>query len=455
MQTSAELRARYATIRQLHDRGIWRHGPVRQTNLRLTSTSETPDISVKALESLLGYARDRLDVDLDLQGGGTGCFDLVLGSNGDRGKAIEHAILNDPHFQVLLGEVNVNLARVRLEGGYQAYASHIQFNAGMATNRVRNPNPVVGDLRTCFNAQLADEVSFAVAEFHVLDLARSPGTVPIAHRIWKAVTLGLGDIRNRRESYEVARIDYVDAPAFEALLRQVDAESLVVSLHGYANDFSDAMMSFGKFVNKTRIYQMGHFPILFSWPSPGEPMMYFSDTDMAANSQDPFASVVNLVGRAAGKRSVSAIAHSHGNKILVEVARDRAHQGAKPLFRRMIFVEPDVNAHYMAGKLELLTAATSGMTFYHSENDRALAVAERLFGGKRAGQVGVQVPRQVADSADVEVVDASRVAVGWTKHAPHVDAIEVIHDIRDVIEGKPPLKRGLIPCSGVGCWSIS
>ncbi|WEJ98473.1 MAG: alpha/beta hydrolase [Candidatus Sphingomonas phytovorans] len=421
----------------------------------MTSTSEAPDISVEALESLLGYARDRLDVDLDLQGGGTGCFDLVLGSNGDHGKAIEHAILNDPHFQVLLGEVNVNLARVRLGGGYQAYASHIRFNAGIATNRARNPNPAADDLRTCFNAQLADNVSFAVAEFHILDLARSPGTVPVANRIWKAITLTLGDIRNRREDYEVARIEYMAASGFETLLKHADAQSLILSLHGYANDFSAAMMSFAKFVDKTRIYQMGHFPILFSWPSPGEPMLYLSDTDVAANSQDPFASVVNLIGRAAGDRPIRAIAHSHGNKILVEVARDRANQGAKPLFKRMIFVEPDVNAHYMAGKLELLTAATSGMTFYHSENDRALAIAEMVFKGKRAGQTGVQVPGNIANIADIEVVDASRVAVGWTRHAPHVDAIQVIYDIRDVIEGKPPLKRGLIPCPGVGCWSIS
>ncbi len=451
MAETEGLRARYGSVSALHARGIWRHGPVRATNLRLTSWRDPSEISVETVERFVEYA-EHLGVHLELQGGGAGCFDLVFGSEDDGGKALERAILGDEHFQVLLAEMNVNLARVRLGGGYRAYACHARFNGAIITNRRQRAGITGGEPLRLFGNETADELRFAIAEFHALDFAATPGSA--INRVWKAITLNLGDVRTRRQSYELVRLDLVDAETLKRLLGELTASSFLVCVHGYANDFTSAAGSFAEFIAKTHVYARGYFPILFSWPSPGEPMLYLRDTDEAAISQDSLAEALELVCKGAGDRPVSVMAHSHGNKILVEVGRDRANRGSAPQLRRMILVEPDVEARYMSSRLGLLCKAAQGLTFYHSSNDRALKLAQLLFGNPRAGQIGVSVAADTLIHADIEVIDASGVAEGLTRHSPHVDAIKVIYDIRDALEGASPIRRGLSARPDPKCWAI-
>jgi esterase/lipase superfamily enzyme len=455
MQTFDELRSTFAKIVALYERGTWRYGPIRSVGLRLTSIGTPEDATVDSLAALIDYSRSEFGIDFDLQGGGIGCFDLVLGADGGNTAALENAIVDDPHFQVLLGEMNIHLARLHLPTGTQAYAGYIPITAGLTTNRARAPSGNPANLLELFGPDLGDKVSFGIAEFHVLDFADGESKASLVARVWKKVMLGLGDIRNKRREYNLVKLDLVDDEQFRKLVQAVKAKSLLVSVHGFANDFPAAMTSFGEFVYKTGLDRLGHFPVLFSWPSAGNPLKYLPETEIAANSQLSFAHVINLLSSVSQGRPLSVVAHSHGNRILLEVARDRANLQAQPRLSRLVFVEPDINARYMSERLDQLAAAASGLTFYHSENDMALAIAKRLFQAKRAGQGRISLSKALPSAVSIEVIDASRVASGLVKHSPHVDAAEVIYDIRDALEGKPAVSRGLIPSTERECWSIN
>ena len=451
MQNGDSLNSQFYRIVSLYERGSWRHGPIRATNLRLTSPSGPEEIPFESLERLVDYAQDK-GVLLDIQGGGIGCFDIVLGSDEAKGELLEDLILHDQHFKVLLAEINVNIARVRLNGGYRTYACHTKFHGGIITNRKHSQSSDRGNVTGCFLNDPSEHLSFAIAEFHVLEPNRKPKDT--WNSLWKIVTLGIGQ-STYEPVYEVAAIDIVDSDKFISVIKGINTSSLLVSVHGYANDFNQAVSSFAKFVGKTRVYRNHHFPILFSWPSPGDPLSYFSDTDRAANSQDLLATAIDLVASADKSRVVNVMAHSHGSKMAIEMGRDRANRNDQPKLGRMIFIEPDVNADYMCNKIPLLLKCALGITVYHSKNDWALAISKTIFESARAGRDGFNELERSFENSDIEIIDATKVAKGLTKHAPHVDSIKVVYDIRDTLNRKTPVERDLNPQPSLKCWYIS
>lgn len=454
MQSEQDLRAAYASICSLHERGVWRPGPIRNIGLRLTSMDGPSEAGLAALGRLLRYARTEIGIDFDVQGGGAGCFDVVLGADDGDPQAVENAILSDTHFQTLLAEFNVHLSRLRLPAGSRAYAGFIPIKAGLVTNRQPSaqgkPTEPVGALGSDFT----DQLNFALVEFHILDLKARLEKSAMLKRIWRRINLQLGDIRERRFQSEVARLDFVAGDAFTTLLETVPSKGILLSIHGYANGFESSMASFSKFLYRTGLDRLDHFPILFGWPSEQNPLGYLPQSRVALNCRSALADTIEMLGATARGRQVSVIAHSHGNDMLVAVARDRANANKTPRLDHCVFVEPDVDAQYLSREIDLIMQATERLTIYHSENDRALAIAGALFQDKRAGQIGVQFQGRQLGLEAVEVIDATDVAAGFMKHAPHVDAIEVIYDIRDAIEGRGPEARTLLPGLTARAWRI-
>jgi len=102
-------------------------------------------------------------------------------------------------------------------------------------------------------------------------------------------------------------------------------------------------------------------------------------------------------------------------------------------------VEPDVDETFLEQRLMKLLNICKKLTIYHSENDRALAISSFLFDSKRAGQIGMEL--QSTMTQRVEIIDASKVAQGIMRHAPHVDSPEVINDIHYAIRDTVPKDR--------------
>lgn len=451
MQDFGALSTSFKQAVDLHRRRSWRHGPVQATNLELISWGEPEDVSIEALAELLSYGRE-IGVDLELQGGGSGCFSLIFGSQDDGAAILERAILEDPRFKALLDATNANIARVRHADGYRTFAKYDVVQGGLITNRKRDTDEQQPGLSNFFLGGFFDELTYALVEFHVLD--PNERIERRGKSIWKKIAFSIGFLRDKKQAYEISRIDILNREEFIELIKRVDASSILVSVHGYANSFKAATTSFATLAWKTHIHRNGYFPILFSWPSIGKTIPYHEDTTIAAVSQNYLGAAIETVMSGAGSRSVSVMAHSHGSKMLVEVGRDRAHQAKQPCFKRMIFVEPDVDEKYMSANISAIMRATQGLTLYHTNGDLALKISEIFFGAKRAGQVGVVVDDRHMRTADIEIVDASSAAVDFVKHAPHTNAPKVVCDIREVLQGKPPNSRGLSASPIYKFWVI-
>jgi hypothetical protein len=99
-------------------------------------------------------------------------------------------------------------------------------------------------------------------------------------------------------------------------------------------------------------------------------------------------------------------------------------------------------------KLErTLVDTTDRMVLYHSANDCALKLASILFDSVRAGARGIdsiEIDRIVADR--MQILDASAVAAGLTRHSLHVDSADVINDLYYLFqEIAPDMRHGLRP----------
>ncbi|MEP4336445.1 MAG: alpha/beta fold hydrolase, partial [Roseobacter sp.] len=99
--------------------------------------------------------------------------------------------------------------------------------------------------------------------------------------------------------------------------RKVDQSEVVVFVHGFNNNFSDAAF---------RMAQLGHdleIPgahVSYAWPSRANPLGYGYDQDSSLFARDGLADLLKTV-RAAGQPDVVIIAHSMGGSLLMETFR--------------------------------------------------------------------------------------------------------------------------------------
>ncbi len=428
-------------------------------SLRITSmeleTMATAE-SCERVAGLVSYLEQKSGVSLTLAGGGYGCFDLGFAANGPELTTLSLLIANDPWVHETLNKVNANIVRIKTPDSEEAIGAFTDSQILVGTNR-RPETPWVDSdkgLVNAFGNEFDSATHYCVADVAVLDLTRNQPKQTFRRRVWRAVSLQW--IWRRQTTprrlllKKLTSID--DATAFGKTIRDSATIGTFVMVHGYANNFDAALRSCGIGAYLTRLDQLGRIPVLFSWPSNGNPVLYEKDVNEAEKSLRPFLEFIHTVTRAA-PRPVDLMAHSHGNKILVSAVSDRTCELAGAPLARVLMVEPDVDQEYLRQRVKDLLSAGVRVSLYHSRTDRALKCAEYLASGIRAGRAGVHIDSEVAER--LEVIDATAVARGLSRHAPHVESPEVIRDIHDVIEGTPPQKRfGVRKKKDPGYWEM-
>jgi esterase/lipase superfamily enzyme len=216
-----------------------------------------------------------------------------------------------------------------------------------------------------------------------------------------------------------------------------------VFVHGYNVAFESAVYRTGQIA-----YDLGFdgAPILYSWPSLGDPAKYFEDQNNSEWTTDHLHWFLEDVAAKTGAEYIHVIGHSRGNGPLMQALKAIAvepRHAPLPKFRQIVLTAPDVDAD----AFRLLAQAFGGIaertTLYASANDKALLLSKRFQGYQRAGDVN---PRIVVmpglDSIDVSAVDTS-----FLGHSYVGDNTSVISDIARLLRsGVPPSQRcGLQP----------
>ena len=194
-------------------------------------------------------------------------------------------------------------------------------------------------------------------------------------------------------------------------------------MHGFNNTFEDAAR---------RVAQLAYdldfdgTPMLYSWPSQGSTTAYSVDEASVQISGRRMADFLETVVAQSGAQRIHLIAHSMGNRALIEAMQTylarRAPENRKNIFGQLVFTAPDVDRDYFLDAVGDLDAAAQRTTLYASDTDYAIRSSQFFHGAPRAGTAGdVIVKLSGLDSIDMSSVPAD--SLGHSYFAANAGAL--------------------------------
>jgi esterase/lipase superfamily enzyme len=281
------------------------------------------------------------------------------------------------------------------------------------------------------------------AEPATLNFGSATVSIPRDHRIgdWEKPLLEMFETQDEH----VMLIDVAPAAANEFAKGVQDRvgrskkKEAFVFVHGFNTSFQDA-------ITRTALLaydlEFDGAPIAFAWPSRAVTKEYPADEESAQASIEPLETFLQLVAAQSGAQRIHLIAHSMGNRVLLEALRSLQQRNLQPKnLQHLILTAPDVNVVRFHQLMPHLVSVAGRATLYASSRDRALKVSRDFHDYPRAGEAGKKLPLLAGvDSVDVSAVDTSLIG-----HSYYGDNTSVIADLRDLIRNDtPPAKRACL-----------
>ena len=292
-----------------------------------------------------------------------------------------------------------------------------------------------------------------------LQLGHALITVPKSHQVpqierpW-VYHLPLTNIVIWRESedpkkhFTIKEIREVGEQEFLELVRKRISESnqfkdhALVFIHGFNTSFEFAVFRTAQVAYDLKF---DGAPFLYSWPSKGQLGMqdYSYDRESAGAAEPYFRQFLELVTKQTGAKSVSIIAHSMGNQLLLPVLRDLRRSAPEGVvISQVILAAPDVDRDTFEFLAQEIQGISGGVTLYAAANDRALSVSRQFWGGPRAGDVPPDGPIVVpgVDTIDVTAINTELFSLN---HSGYAEKTVLLNDIQNLIQtgARPPEKR--------------
>jgi esterase/lipase superfamily enzyme len=251
-------------------------------------------------------------------------------------------------------------------------------------------------------------------------------------------------------------LEVLDEPGFvesaRSRLKESTRQEALIFIHGYNVSFADAARRAAQIA-----YDLGFqgLPMLYSWPSEGTTLRYSVDENNARWTLPRFQDFLRTALTKIGAKTVHTIAHSMGNRVLIE-GLTRFDVAALPpgsaQLENIIFAAPDIDAGVFKDIAATFHGRANRFTLYSSSNDVALKASQTLAKYPRAGQ---SQPEPVI-AAGVDTIDASDLDTGFMGHSYIGDNDSILSDVAYMIgHSVPPADRfRLVPaeCSGGNYW---
>jgi esterase/lipase superfamily enzyme len=162
----------------------------------------------------------------------------------------------------------------------------------------------------------------------------------------------------------------------------------------------------------------------WSWPSEGSAFAYAYDEDSNLWSEPHFLELVEAVAAAGPDMQLDFVAHSMGNRILLQMLRDFALARENPRIGAAIFAAPDVAQDVFREQIRMARSVGALRTLYASQYDHAILISESLHRAPRAGSGG----DAILVAKGFESVDAR-----LSGHSYLFDESKAIMDFRKVV----------------------
>jgi len=218
-----------------------------------------------------------------------------------------------------------------------------------------------------------------------------------------------------------------------------------VFIHGYNVTFESAIYRTAQIAYDLTF---DGAPILYSWPSEGTEIGYPTDYNNNEWTIPHLRWFLEDVSAKSGASVVHLIAHSMGNRALVNALRDIAvspRTGPRPRFKQILLTAPDIDLGTFKQLAQTITGTAERITLYASSNDLALKASKTYQGYQRAGDV---LP-DVVVLPGIDTIDVSALETGLLGHSYVGDNKSVLSDIFALIRnGLPPNQRFGLRASG-------
>jgi esterase/lipase superfamily enzyme len=220
-------------------------------------------------------------------------------------------------------------------------------------------------------------------------------------------------------------------------------EHAFVFVHGFNTTFEAALFRTAQIAYDLRF---DGAPFLYSWPSKGQIGFqdYSYDRESSGQAEPYLKQFLEFVTKETGARSVSVIAHSMGNQVLLPVLRDlkrAAPQGVG--IDQIILAAPDVDRDTFEFLAREISGVGRGITVLAASNDRALEASRRFWGGvPRAGDVPPEGPIVIPGIDTIDVTQTSTEVLSLN-HSGYAQKKQLIDDMRALLRSgeRPPQKR--------------
>ncbi len=234
-----------------------------------------------------------------------------------------------------------------------------------------------------------------------------------------------------------------------ATLARNGSDEAFVFVHGFNNTFAAGAKRAAQIAYDINFDGV---PILFSWPSDGSAFSYIRDEAVIRLSGRHLLRFLDDLVARSGAASINLIAHSMGNRALLDAlelmaARREGAGETGPVFDQIIFAAPDEDAALFAEMLTAIRPLAKRLTLYGSDQDLALNVSRKVHGDlQRAGQAGDGiVVSKALDSIDMTVLGDDMLA-----HSYFASTSSALTDMLWLFwrDSDPPGRCGMDPRDG-------
>lgn len=301
-------------------------------------------------------------------------------------------------------------------------------------------------------------LAFGSERGRALQLGRALVTVPMSHKVpeverpW-VVELPYFKVKIYEEAEDPAKhftLQEISALTKDQMLAFVKErlamsknfkDHAIVFVHGFNTPFDFALYRTAQIAYDLKFDSV---PFVYSWPSGGKVASYTYDRGSAEQAEPYLAEFLELVVKESGAKSISLIAHSMGNELLLRVLermRPKAPDGV--VISQIILAAPDVDRDKFQNIARQITDFAQGVTLYAASNDRALGYSARFWGGvPRAGDVPATGPLIVPGVDTIDVTEVSTDSLGL-HHSGYAENNALLNDIKLLIQTgeRPPDKR--------------
>jgi esterase/lipase superfamily enzyme len=227
----------------------------------------------------------------------------------------------------------------------------------------------------------------------------------------------------------------LDRMAFLTSLEQESTHQALVFVHGYNVSFDAAVLRTAQIAHDLRFEGA---PILYSWPSSGALLRYTEDENNAHWTETHFEEFLRLLLNDSALESVHVIAHSMGNRVVVETLRNLAADIDTSNLSQLILAAPDIDADTFEKISAMFDGKAKQVTLYASSRDLALRMSKLVHGYQRAGDT----EPDVLLVKPVVTVDASHVDTNLLGHSYIGDGTSILADVDHLIRtGATPDQR--------------